>query len=54
MKIPKRIKHYNFMKPIIESMGFNYEDFIESVRITELHNNFLRKCCLNNHINWYF
>lgn len=55
MEIPKHIKHYNFMKPVIETLtNCNYDDFMEECRIKEVHNQFLIKYKLGRNINWYF
>ena len=54
MDIPKRIKHYDFKRVIIENIVENYDDFMESCRVNSVHLQFLDKYSLNNYINWYF
>jgi hypothetical protein len=52
--IPKHLKHYDFKRNIIEAYGWNYDDFLEEVRVKELHSKFLDKYNLDKYINWYF
>ncbi len=54
IEIPKNIKHYNFIKQIVEQYVENYDAFIEDIRIKTIHSIFLEKYNLNNCINWTF
>ena len=54
VKPPEHIKHYNFIKQIVEQFVKNYDDFIEEVKVKEKHSKFLIKYNLDKHVNWVF